>query len=78
MKMAPADAGLNIDQIDYINAHGTSTVVNDRVETLAIKRVFGGAGLPRSPSRAPKACWAIQSRRQVLVELIFCLTCHSR
>ena len=36
-----ADAGVNPDEIDYINAHGTSTSVNDRVETLAIKKVFG-------------------------------------
>jgi len=41
MKMALNDAQLNTDQIDYINAHGTSTDVNDKVETLAIKQVFG-------------------------------------
>jgi 3-oxoacyl-[acyl-carrier-protein] synthase II len=41
MKMALADAELNTDQIDYINAHGTSTSVNDKVETLAIKETFG-------------------------------------
>ena len=41
LRMALADAGLNVDDVDYINAHGTSTDVNDRVETLAIKRVFG-------------------------------------
>lgn len=39
--MALADAGVGTDEIDYINAHGTSTNVNDRVETLAIKQVFG-------------------------------------
>ncbi len=45
MKMALADAGLGLDDVDYINAHGTSTTVNDKVETLAIKQVFGDAGV---------------------------------
>ncbi len=41
IKMALADANLNTDKIDYINAHGTSTTVNDKVETLAIRQTFG-------------------------------------
>lgn len=41
IKMALKDAGVNTDDIDYINAHGTSTAVNDKVETLAIKQALG-------------------------------------
>jgi 3-oxoacyl-[acyl-carrier-protein] synthase II len=41
MRWALEDAHLNTDQIDYINAHGTSTPANDAMETLAIKRLFG-------------------------------------
>jgi len=41
MRLALADAKVNPLDVDYINAHGTSTVVNDKVETLAIKGVFG-------------------------------------
>jgi 3-oxoacyl-[acyl-carrier-protein] synthase II len=41
MKMCLKDAGLAPEQVDYINAHGTSTDLNDASETLAIKGVFG-------------------------------------
>jgi 3-oxoacyl-[acyl-carrier-protein] synthase II len=41
MRNAVRDARIRFDEIDYINAHGTSTPVGDRIETLAIKRTFG-------------------------------------
>jgi 3-oxoacyl-[acyl-carrier-protein] synthase II len=41
MQLALADANLQPGEVDYINAHGTSTDMNDRLETLAIKNVFG-------------------------------------
>jgi 3-oxoacyl-[acyl-carrier-protein] synthase II len=41
MRMALKDAGLKPEDVDYINAHGTSTPLNDLTETIAIKTVFG-------------------------------------
>ncbi len=41
MRLTLADAKVAPEQVDYINAHGTSTPYNDRLETLAIKKVFG-------------------------------------
>ncbi|MEL7236309.1 MAG: beta-ketoacyl-ACP synthase II, partial [Chloroflexota bacterium] len=41
IKAALQDAGVNADNVDYINAHGTSTQLNDPMETHAIKRAFG-------------------------------------
>ena len=41
MRMAIKDAGLKSEDVDYINAHGTSTQLNDLTETIAIKTVFG-------------------------------------
>src|SRR5262249_54900641 len=42
MALALADAGLRPDEVDHVNAHGTSTPHNDLNETRAIKQVFGG------------------------------------
>ena len=41
MNQCLADARLNPEQIDYVNAHGTSTPINDPLETMAVKRSFG-------------------------------------
>ena len=41
MRLALVDAGEGLDQVGYINAHGTSTPLNDTLETVAIKRLFG-------------------------------------
>jgi 3-oxoacyl-[acyl-carrier-protein] synthase II len=41
MQMALQDAGLSPEAVDYVNAHGTATPQNDRVETYALKKVFG-------------------------------------
>jgi 3-oxoacyl-[acyl-carrier-protein] synthase II len=41
MKSAVEDSGIDISDVDYINAHGTSTQFNDRSETKAIKKLFG-------------------------------------
>ncbi len=42
IRTALADAGVDPSEVDYVNAHGTSTPYNDKFETLALKRVFGG------------------------------------
>jgi 3-oxoacyl-[acyl-carrier-protein] synthase II len=41
MKIALADAQINPEQVDYINAHGTSTKLNDKMETVSVKKAFG-------------------------------------
>ena len=54
MKGALADAGIEPHEVDYINAHGTSTHYNDKLETMAIKRVFGDSA-PSIPISSTKS-----------------------
>jgi len=48
MQLAVKDANLSMDDIGYVNAHGTSTKMNDKTETLAIKNAFNGRNIPVS------------------------------
>lgn len=54
MELAMKNAGVTPAEVGYINAHGTSTELNDRYETMAIKRVFGdlAPGIPVSSSKS--------------------------
>lgn len=54
MDLALADAGLQPEDLDYVNAHGTSTPLNDRSETLAMKKVFGDEAY-RIPTSSTKS-----------------------
>ena len=72
LKMALADAGANPQDVHYINAHGTSTDVNDRVETLAIKKVFGEQAY-RTPVSSTKSMMGHLIAAAGATELIVCL-----
>jgi 3-oxoacyl-[acyl-carrier-protein] synthase II len=54
MKMAMADAGVNVDEIDYINAHGTSTPLGDASETRVIKLALGEENARKTPISSTK------------------------
>jgi len=72
INMALRDAQLNPADVDYINAHGTSTEVNDRVETLAIKRSFGDQAF-KTPVSSVKSMLGHLIAAAGSVEAITCL-----
>jgi 3-oxoacyl-[acyl-carrier-protein] synthase II len=72
MLMALQDAGLNPQDIDYVNAHGTSTAVNDRVETVACRTVFGEHA-QHVPISSTKSMMGHLIAAAGVTELIVCL-----
>jgi 3-oxoacyl-[acyl-carrier-protein] synthase II len=73
IQMALADAKLPTDAIHYINAHGTSTQVNDKVETLAIKKALGEENARRTPISSTKSEMGHLIAAAGATELILCL-----
>jgi 3-oxoacyl-[acyl-carrier-protein] synthase II len=69
MKLALADAKINPEDVDYINAHGTSTELNDIAESTAIKSIFGECAY-KIPISSTKSCLGHMLGATAAVELI--------
>lgn len=72
MKLALADAKLNPEDVSYINAHGTSTELNDIAESMAIRNIFGEHAY-RVPISSTKSCLGHMLGATAAVELIACV-----
>ncbi len=72
MKMAMEDAQINPADIDYVNAHGTSTTVNDKIETLSCRRAFGDDA-QNIPISSTKSMMGHLIAAGGVTELIICL-----
>jgi 3-oxoacyl-[acyl-carrier-protein] synthase II len=72
MRQALHDAKLNPSDIGYVNAHGTSTTVNDKVETLACRSVFGDLA-PKVPVSSTKSMMGHLIAAAGVTEMIVCL-----
>jgi 3-oxoacyl-[acyl-carrier-protein] synthase II len=72
MRMAIRDAGLGPESVQYVNAHGTSTDVNDRVESLACKEVFGERAM-QTPVSSTKSMMGHLIAAAGVTEMIVCL-----
>ena len=72
MSRALADAQLNPEDIDYINAHGTATVANDKMETHAIKKAFGDHAYA-IPISSTKSMVGHSTTAAGAIELVACL-----
>jgi 3-oxoacyl-[acyl-carrier-protein] synthase II len=72
MAAAIQDAGIAPAEVDYINAHGTSTKVNDRIETVAVKQVFGDHAY-KVPVSSTKSMTGHLIAAAGAVEMIICV-----
>ncbi len=72
MRLALADAGIGAEEVDYVNAHGTSTQLNDKVETLALKLALGESDARRTWISSTKSMVGHLVGAAAAVEAVVC------